>query len=179
LATRVSKNLLDWGYPMGIQGNQAFSHVLTAEAGAIEHSETPIGFSFSSGNSDPRAIDFQKTDVIPISCELTSIAQPEQTVYLHMDFAAGRPLGADKLADHIGTVCFNLLNELDWPAKPTAPSSSIAPRWIPEVRIETVTAPEKATAPGKTITSDSEDRKQIIIHNEGSPLILKFGHERR
>jgi hypothetical protein len=32
---------------------------------------TPIGFSFSSGSPDPRAGDFQKMDVIAITCQLT------------------------------------------------------------------------------------------------------------
>lgn len=175
---RITKNLAVWGYPIGDKNNPVFSHSLTAEIGLIEHSETPAGFSFSAGNSDPRAIDFQKTDVIPFSCELRSIAQPVQTTYLHMDFAAGTSISEDKLADHISTVCFNLLSELNWPDKAkNQSSSSLKPSWIPEVRIETVTGPIEE---GKTGVSgkDSEDRKQIIIHNQGSPVIFKFGHDR-
>jgi hypothetical protein len=188
---RITRNLADWGYPIGVKGNPVFSHTLTAEVGLIEHSETPAGFSFSSGNSDPRAIDFQKSNVLPISCELTSIAQPEQTIYLNMDFAAensfakqtGHSISEDKLIDHISTVCFNLLSELNWPDKmQNQPSSSFKPSWMPEVRIETVTSPieeEKANVPGKTVTNTSEGRKQIITHNQGTPMILNFGHERR
>lgn len=116
MVAQVSGNLADWGYPIGIKGSQPFSHTLTPEAGLIELSETPPGFSFSFGNSDPRAIDFQKANVLPISCELTSIAHPEQSTYLHMDFAAGNlfdkqtgiSISPDKLVDHISTVCFNL-----------------------------------------------------------------------
>jgi hypothetical protein len=190
MVTLVSGNLADWGYPVGIKGQQAFSHTLSAKVGEIKFSETPDGFSFSFGNSDPRAIDFQKANVLPISCELVSIAQPDQTIYLNMDFAAGDlfdqhsgySISPDKLADHISTVCFNLLSELDWPEKSqNQPSSSFKPSWIPEVRIETVTSPAdagKANIPGKTVTSNSEGRKQIVIQNQGSPVIFSFGHER-
>ncbi|MGZ5059358.1 MAG: hypothetical protein ACXWE3_12935 [Methylobacter sp.] len=180
LANRIGQNLAGWGYPVGAKDNQAFSHTLTAEVGLIEHSETPPGFSFSSGNSDPRALDFQKTDVLPIGCELSSIADPKQTTYLYIDFAAANSASEAQLLDHISTVCFNLLSELKWPDKSqNQPSSSFKPSWIPEVRIETVTSPDeagKADAPGKE--KEAEGRKQIIIHNQGSPVILKFGHER-
>ena len=184
MVARITRNLADWGYPIGV-GNQTFSHTLTAGIGLIELGETPAGFSFSAGNSDPRAIDFQKTSILPISCELTSIAHPDQTTYLHMDFAANHSISEDKLVDHISTVCFNLLKGLDWPDKTqNQPASRFKPGWIPEVRIETVTSPiekEKVDIPGKikTVTSTGEDRKQIIIYNKGSPVILKFGHERR
>ena len=190
MVARVSGNLADWGYPIGSIGNEAFSHTLTAEIGLVELSATPPGFSFSIGNSDPRAIDFQKADVLPISCELASIAHPGQTTHLHMDFAVGNSItqqtglsiSPDKLIDHISTVCFNLLSELDWPDKtPNQPSSSLKPSWMPEVRIETVTSPSeagKAVVPGKTVTSNNEGRKQIVIQNQGSPVIFSFGHER-
>jgi len=178
LADRIGKNLAGWGYPVGAKDDQAFSHTLTAEVGLIEHSETPPGFSFSSGNSDPRALDFQKANVLPIGCDLASIAQPKQTAYLYIDFAAANSAGEAQLIDHISTVCFNLLSELKWPEKSqNQPSSSLKPSWIPEVRIETVTSPDeagKADAPAQ----ESEGRQQIIIHNQGSPVILKFGHER-
>jgi hypothetical protein len=180
IVARISHNLAGWGYPIGAKDNSVFSHTLTAEIGLLEHSETPAGFSFSSGNSDPRAIDFQKTDVLPISCELRSIAQPEQTNYLIMDFAAGSSPSEDKLIDHISTVCFNLLNELNWPDK-AQPAAGGQPGWIPEVRIETVPPPidaEKAGVPGVPGKTGA-GRKQIIIHNQGSPVIFNFGHERR
>ena len=108
-----------------------------------------------------------------------------------MDFAAGNlfdkqtvhSISADKLVDHISTVCFNLLSELDWPDKPqNQPASSLKPSWVPEVRIETVTSPVetgKAAVPGKTVTGNNEGRKQIVIQNQGSPVIFSFGHERK
>ena len=183
MVARVSKNLAEWGYPVSVKKNQDYSHILTAEIGSIELGETPPGFSFSSGNSDPRAIDFQKMNVLPIGCELASITHPEQTIYLHMDFAADHTLSEDKLVDHISTVCFNLLSELNWADKTqNQPASSFKPAWIPEVRVETVTSPieeQNADVPGKTVISTHEGRKQIVIQNQGSPLILKFGYDRR
>ncbi|MGR9012350.1 MAG: hypothetical protein ACU83U_01785 [Gammaproteobacteria bacterium] len=182
MKSRVSQNLIDWGYPIGAEDGQQFSHTLVSEIGLIERSNTPTGFSFSSGNSDPRAIDFQKSSVLPISCELASIALPEQNRYLHMSFIADNSIATDKLVDHISTVCFNLLSELKWPeTMQNQPSSSFKPNWIPEVRIETVTEPladGKTNIPGQAVIESSEGRKQIIIHNQGSPLILKFGHDR-
>lgn len=183
IVARVSKNLAEWGYPIGIKDNRAVSHILTAEIGLIELGETPTGFSFSIGNADPRAIDFQKMDVLPIGCELTSIEHPEQTTYLHMDFAAGHAISADKLVDNISTVCFNLLDELNWADKTQdQPVSSLKPSWVPAVRIETVSNPGEegeANVPGKPVTSTHEGRKQIVIQNQGSPVIFSFGHERR
>ena len=188
-ATQVAKNLVGWGYPMAINEPNNASHTLTATIGSVKHSQTPTGFSFSSGNSDPRAMEFQKMQVLPISCEITSIAQPEQHVYLQMDFGAEgvfskrANISADTLIDHVSTVCFNLLSELDWPKQ--AALQSLADdkvRWMPEVRIENVTEsvntePEQLL--GKKVTRASDGRKQIIIHNLGSPVILQFGHERR
>lgn len=195
LSEKVSKNLADWKYPIGAASGQAISHSLIAQVGAIEHANTPTGFSFSAGNSDPRAMDFQKTDVLPIDCKLTSIAHPEQTSDLSMGFTASktdrRAFAVEKLADHISTVCFNLLREVKWPESgEKQESSTINPSWMPEIRIENKTVPAvtpkanegavKTNAEESPKTEDeSEQRKEIIIHNQGSPVILHFGHERR
>ena len=200
IGQQVVNNLAEWGYPIGAKDNQPFSHVLKATVGKIEHANTPTGFSFSAGNSDPRAIDFQKADVLPIRCELSTIDHPEQSGELNMDLMASEAdklaLVSGKLADHISTVCFNLLRELKWPEPhKTNGQNSVAPSWMPEIRIETKEAP---TNPGtKSAPSDPADkaeveveesaneepanknaRKQIVIHNQGSPVIFQFGHER-
>jgi hypothetical protein len=202
VAQQVSQNLLGWHYPMGAEENKTYSHTLTATVAAVEHGSTPTGFSFSSGNSDPRAMDFQKTDVLPIVCRLTSIDHPEQTGELKMGFSADqvsrRFLHPDKLADHISTVCFNLLSQLNWPLPVTAESTEktiASPSWMPEIRIETkqpeasVADEHKAVTIGKTNdeavnkqtppSTDSVGRKQIIIYNQGSPVTLELGHHRR
>lgn len=186
---QVLKNLAEWRYPVGTEAGKTFSHTLTATVSKVERGNTPTGFSFSAGNADPRALDYQKMDVLPISCTLTSNANPEQMSELSMGFTASdtdrRALAKAKLTDHISTVCFNLLREAKWPltkaaVAPTKTQSS----WMPEVQIETKETPapsaktaEKATPEGSAV--ESEPRKEIIIHNQGSPVILNFGHERR
>lgn len=210
---QVSKNLTEWHYPVGEKTGETFSHTLTAKVGSITHTSTPTGFSFSSGDSDPRSIDFQKSDVLPVSCELTNIDQPEQHNDLSMGFTATakdrRAFAKEKLADHISTVCFNLLRELKWPlpTTPIANEQTTQPTWIPEVRIETRTVPAQKAVPKETSKKDAssppalespeaietdaektedavkteldEPRREMIIHNQGSPVILHFGHERR
>ncbi len=196
----VSKNLADWDYPMGAREGESVSHVLKATVGSVEYGDTPTGFSFSSGDSDPRALGFQKTFVLPIICQLSSITHPEQSGELKLGFSTDEAsktfLRVDKLADHISTVCFNLLTELKWPIKPkqsTDTTTIKSPSWMPEIRIETKEAPvvepvEKVTPnkpndnngiETKTVAPTTEHRKQIIIYNQGSPVILELGHERK
>jgi hypothetical protein len=196
IGQQVVKNLAEWGYPLGAKDNQPFSHTLKATVGKIEHGDTPTGFSFSSGNSDPRALDFQKADVLPISCQLAAITHPEQSGELNMELMASekdkQALVSNKQADHISTVCFNLLRELKWsePLK-TDGLESIKPSWMPEIRIETKEIPVNPA--NKVMPDNAKDtleveeketattdvKKQIIIHNQGSPVIFQFGHERR
>lgn len=199
MTEHVKKNLVAWGYPIETADGKDYTHTLKARVDPVEHqASTPTGFSFSTGNSDPRAIDFQKTDVLPVSCELTSIAHPEQSAPLSMSFTANSipwinkqsryVLSSEKLVDHISTVCFNLLNDLKWPNKTqNLVIPAITPSWIPEIRIETVEEPEKlkeikpvGDAPETSETIETkEGRKQIIIHNQGTPVIIKFGYERK
>jgi hypothetical protein len=200
ITQKVSKNLSSWHYPVGRQEGNPFSHTLKATVGVVKQGDTPTGFSFSSGNSDPRAIDFQKTDVLPIDCRLTAIDHPEQSAELKMGFSADQTsklfLSTDKLADHISTVCFNLLSELKWPlpiTKTATEKTVISPSWMPEIRIESKdqsSIPPDKTAPVKKADdqgidvqtrspNDNEHGKQIIIYNQGSPVTLELGHHRR
>jgi hypothetical protein len=213
MAARIGLNLGGWGYPVSA-GEGDYSHILEARVGQIEHKSTPTGFSFSVGNSDPRAAEFQQADVLPIDCVLYPAGRPKATARMYMDFMAGyeaAPL--DVLVNHVGTVCFNLLSELKIPRIQAAPAgitgSTSLPSWMPEVRIEVVEKPapgepvapaansspvpksdEKSTPskvqsnaePESSIQTESrtgEGRKQIIIHNQGAPVILEFGYERK
>ena len=63
LSQRVSDNLAQWHFPMRTSGNA--SHQLSATLGTVQTDTTPVGFSFSSGDSDPRGGGFQKAQVIP------------------------------------------------------------------------------------------------------------------
>lgn len=201
MSDRIINNLAGWNFPMHRGSEKAISHTLVATVGQVTYQSTPTGFSFSAGNSDPRAPEFQKADVITVGCRLASLKNPQQAVELSMDFAADpitkalkkhkdKAKAADLLVDHISTVCFNLLDDLELEeiSEPSGKPLS-KPGWMPEIRIETQEQPaaeNKPDAPGKTSESvpgktseaGGEKRKKIIIHNQGTPVILKLGHER-
>ena len=203
---QVGKNLTDWDYPISGINNKPASHLLTAVVGKVEYGSTPEGFSFSVGNSDPRALDFQKANVLPITCKLNPIKQPQQSAELNMGFSDSEVTRSipniKELTDHISTVCFNLLQEVNWPVeKSEGKQQSKASSWMPEIRIETeneaplatsptspssepaspVAPPSEPGASPKPITKEitKEGRKVYIIHNQGNPIIFKFGHERK
>ncbi|MGZ8191494.1 MAG: hypothetical protein ACXWTS_09745 [Methylococcaceae bacterium] len=191
---RVANNLAQWHFPVSVSPKKNYSHTLEAYIGLIKNDKTPVGFSFSIGNSDPRATDFQKADVIPVSCRLTANDNLKQSVELEMSFSAKQLLKGskphadqakivDKLVEDLSTVCFDLLDDLKWtkPEQHSVPGL-IQPNWMPQVKIETVPEPVPPATPDKTAVhseiNNSEERKQIIIHNQGTPLILKFGPDR-
>jgi hypothetical protein len=229
LAERVAANLRTWGYDVVAEGEaNDYSHIMEARVGKIAHKSTPTGFSFDFGNSDPRALEFQKADVLPVDCVLRSAKHPGERASMYMDFVAAGilkdpsrvrtdPAVADIYVNHMGTVCFNLLDDLKLPRRKPAETAQGSPAWIPEVRIEVrekpvagpspaavpsshrappaparvpasapapsepaATEPETAEAPTvQTETRTGEGRKQIIIHNQGAPVILEFGYERK
>lgn len=221
IGEQIGKNLSGWRYPIASANTASVTHRMTAEIGRVEHGSTPTGFSFSIGNSDPRALDFQKADVLTITCKLESIQQAAQSAELNMGFADSAVTGmhpdAKELSDHVSTVCFNLLSEVNWPIeKAAAVSTSNSPSWMPEIRIETEeessvtgnttnstsTKTESKTNPtsssdiqtgsGQSHTENNENepkavtkeitkegRKVYIIHNQGNPILFKFGHDRR
>jgi hypothetical protein len=195
MAEQVGRNLNAWGYAVTSDAEPGYSHVMEARVGAVEKKSTPTGFSFGIGNSDPRAVDFQKAEVLPVTCELRSATRPKETASLYMGFVAGEKFRDPALlVNHIGTVCFNLLDDLKVPRrKKTAVENSVSPSsWVPEVRIEVREKPAagptevpaspvqpEASPPVQTETRDGEGRKQVIIHNQGAPVILEFGYERK
>ncbi len=161
MAERISKNLSSLGYPVepdrDKDGETGATHRMEARVGRIENRSTPTGFSFTIGDSDPRALNFQKADVLPVTCTLKSIARSSETADLSMDFVAdekiknsGRaktdPALLEIYENHIGTVCFNLLDKLKVPRKKTDPSAGTTP-WMPEIRIEVM---EKPASPSPT-----------------------------
>lgn len=188
LEERVRKNLSEWRYPL--EQGEPYSHRLQAAVGKIEHQATPVGFSFSSGNSDPRSGDFQKADVLPISCKLSKfgssepLAERADTFSIHaLSLDAGESRLLENLADRISTACFNLLREQKFPVAGNGiDTTAVKPAWVPEVRMEEIQTPaighEKNSADG-TAEASGDGGKQIIIHNQGTPLIIKFGHERQ
>ncbi len=202
LEQRVSSHLAEWHYPMTIAHTEISSHQLTATMGAIQLDVPPVGFSFSSGNSDPRSLNFQKARVLPITCELSSNTTPRQQAVLKTtvsaeDYLSNEYSASDKLtkiSNEISTVCFNLLSELKLPTPSAANETPLSkPRWLPNVSIEVKPIPALTSQPSHQVDTSAvnveqkppvvveqdEERKQMIIHNQGSPLILELGHQRR
>jgi hypothetical protein len=189
IVEQVSKNLAEWQYPVKLIDSH-YSHKLEARLDKIVHQETPVGFSFSSGNADPRATDFQKTDVLPISCRLSKIGSADSPVEHKMTFSAHALFNdssqtkiTEKLVDQISTTCFNLLNDLKIPTLDKKPdTTSFKPTWMPAVQVVVEQVPGTVNAK-KLDANNSETNnvsdKQLIINNQGSPLTLHLGHERR
>jgi hypothetical protein len=196
IAAQVSANLSSWGYSVSeISGSQT-THRLEGSVGEIKKSSTPTGFSFSSGNSDPRALDFQKAKIVPVSCSLIAIGSGELLDTYTMEFSAASgwsgtelSMTSDKLIDWVSTTCLNQLKELNInEINVTTPGEqskqTVKPGWAPDVLIEVETVKEveqplpKTAEPVKNIRVEKEPRKQMTIHNQGTPLILKFGRDR-
>lgn len=188
IAARVRANLAEWEYPFPDSG--PYSHRLQAQVGEIVHGDTPVGFSFSSGNSDPRSMDFQKADVLPVECRLSRsdndavIAEAKSTFSAHsLSAEHGQAHVTEKLVDQISTACLNLLEDLPRPqSEVRANTSSFKPKWMPDVRVEVKEVPvvPAGDAAATAIKPNNvEVKKEIVIHNQGTPVIFTFGHERK
>ena len=189
LAERVNKNLAEWQFPVRL-ADKHFSHTLEARLDKIVHQETPVGFSFSSGNADPRAADFQKADVLPITCSFTQIGSKNKAIVHKMTFSTGAFFSDasqakvfEKLVDQISTTCFNLLDDLKLPnADKKTDTSTFKPAWMPAVQVVVKQVPSPANSE-KPDAANSETNsvvdKELIINNQGSPLTIHLGHERR
>ncbi|CAD6878509.1 hypothetical protein [Methylomonas albis] len=187
IAERVRANLTEWEFPLAAKG--PYSHRLQAKLGKIAHRETPVGFSFSSGNSDPRASDFQKADVLPITCTLRDagnqavLVERESTFSAHAldkDVLPARIV--DKLVDQIGTACLDVLEYAPLPKQAGRVKTELfKPKWMPDVRVEVreVKGAVDANGVAQPAAVGDEPKKEIIIHNQGTPVIFQFGHERK
>lgn len=189
IAERVRANLAEWEFALPAQG--PYSHVLQARLGKVARGETPVGFSFSAGNSDPRAGEFQKAEVLPVTCTLRDAAnqavliERESTFSAHaLDKDALPARIVDKLVDQIGTACLDVLDHA--PLAKTERKlgfEQFRPKWMPDVRVEVkevpvspATGPDSAAQPAAI---GDEPKKEVIIHNQGNPVIFTFGHERK
>lgn len=206
ITRQIASNLGAWGYDIDTDNTQNFSHTMTVTIGEIKRDTTPQGLSFSAGNSDPRAMDFQKADILPVRCALSRKDQTEPSAELSMHASAddyeqlaGKTELIALLVDDMSTACFNLLEQLQVKTRMHEPADTATmPGWVPEIRIETETdnAPSKAVSsqsipspaqnlepPADSELSQTEQkkppRKRMIIHNQGSPVTFTFGHERK
>jgi hypothetical protein len=82
----------------------------------------------------------------------------------------------EKLIDKISTTCLNLLQQIKAPTlAKTKTNTPFTPTWMPDLRIEEIPK-EGASSPG---TPQTDQPKALMIHNQGTPVIFQFGHERR
>ncbi len=248
LTETISGNLKSLGYPIRpLPAKEPGSaYRLEGQIGKPEKQATPPGMTLSFGNPDPRALDFQKANVLPVTCVLRSPNRADNPVLLSGAFSLpadvdellgtpAKPVPLDFYVDRIGTVCLNLLAELKiprtesagpaaaWkpavsieirdkptaapapatpavpasparPATPAVPASSARPAApaVPASSAQPATEAEAASPPPppaespanspvqtETRVNPEDQRKQLIIHNLGTPVILEFGYERQ
>lgn len=192
ISSRVAANLAQAGYSIATHNTTDYSHDLVAKVGAIKNSSTPVGFSFTAGDSDPRASNFQKASVLPVTCTLSSRSQQHNQAEYSMDFASDMFLNdvqqpgeqsklADLLVDDISTTCFNLLSNLKLKTQLSKHKEKIPESgWVPAIIIENDSPVEKANDSLKVeiIQPQKSARKRIIINNQGTPVTLEMGHVR-
>lgn len=187
---QIAVNLRQWSFPIQVD-NPESSHRLLIKIGEIHRGSTPVGFSFNTGNSDPRALDFQKADVMPISCSLFSTQQPSLRYELTRHITAPEVSAYSSttltplLINQLSTVCFDLLDK--WPheklaAMSDAHASRPIPNWLPGIRM---TIQENALPKRQPLHSDETDnnsqdmQKTLMIHNNGDPVSITLGYERK
>lgn len=189
----VTSNLSEWGYQFIDQESNEYTHDLSIHIGSVRRGSTPVGFSFSSGNSDPRALEFQKATILPLTCSLMPKGQTLQRAELVMEVMAEEYKGSNivtvseqqtvsRITDDISTTCFNLLDSLKIKTVQNESgmgSNTIRPSWVPKIRIEIENIAETDN-PNNSLNKkiSSEPRKRMIIHNQGNPVIFKFGPDR-
>jgi len=121
----------------------AYGHLLAARVYSVRTGSTPAGFSMSFGDSDPRAQDFQRAEIVSISCALVNTQSSREEASFREDKPAK---GVEPLAGDIRAVCARLLAELGVTRKvaQNEPSGLIDP--APAVRVEIVPAEEETAA---------------------------------
>ena len=214
VAAQVKNNLTEWGYNISVDDTEYTDHELRVQIGEVRRDSTPAGFSFSIGNSDPRALDFQKTKILPMTCFLSPKNQPEKSAELTMEVLANEYLKNNNksdylsklLIDDLSTVCFNLLSHLKIKISIAKSSENKkTTNWTPKIRVENeddadtkveeiekkinIKPTNKNNTSDKNLITETpkkkqtrvkkEPRKRVIIDNQGSPVIFKFGHERK
>jgi len=189
IAEQVSKNLTEQKFPITLTDSNT-THTLKAKLDKIDYQKPPVGLSFSNGNADPRSADFQKTEVLPITCQLnkigsnTALIERKMTFSTQSFFSHSNPSQLlEKLADQISTTCFNLLDELKLPSPDKQANTTLSkPTWMPSVQVvvKSIPVPVNSASTLNIIrqSTDTED-KELIINNQGSPLTLHMGVDRR
>ncbi len=100
-----------------------FSHLLEVRTAAAQQKQSPVGFSLSIGDSDPRSPQFQKAVVTPIRCTLVQLNAFREQGNLIQDKQVPRSASSERWSDaqerayarNIFSVCHSLLAELEFP----------------------------------------------------------------
>jgi len=159
----------------------AYGHLLAATIYPLRTGSTPAGFSMSFGDSDPRAQDFQRAEIVPISCALVDTRSAREEASLREDKPApgrddrwvpreaGAAKGVEALAGDIRAVCNKLLAELGV-ARKVAKSERPGPADpVPAVRVEITPAEENTPetvatpAPAPDIDQDTSSKSENAL----------------
>ena len=151
----------------------AYGHLLAATVHPVRTGSTPAGFSMSFGDSDPRAQNFQRAELIPISCALVNTRSAREEASLREDKPApgrderwvpqeaGAAKGVETLAEDIRAVCNKLLAELGVAGKVAKSEPSGPAELVPAVQFEIAPAEENtpetvaSPAPAPDIDQDT------------------------
>lgn len=125
LSGQVQTGLEAMGYRFAGPGETGYR--LTAMLGLLGRQATPVGFSFNSGDSNPRGLNFQTALVLPVHCGLSRPGAGAAEAATDRNVAAGEDLldaAADKLnaalAEQIVATCLETLQQAKLPGTPAA-----------------------------------------------------------
>lgn len=125
-----------------------FSHLLEVSIEATRQQQSPVGFSLSIGDSDPRSLEFQKAMVTPIHCTLVPLNAFQEQGSLIQDKQVPRSTSSERWSEakerayarNILSVCHSLLAEREIPRNLTHSEESEAGLGV---RIETTYVDEE------------------------------------
>lgn len=151
-----------------------YAYLLHVTVNPIRNKKTPIGLSLSLGNSDPRAREFQKADVMPVHCALLNLDDFREEGSLIQDKSAPTQVGESPLdkegyaqiySDKIYSVCQALLAKLGTPRKSTDYAYSGS-----RIRVETsyISDEPQQTPVPRDIRSGESGAKVTATSNESA-----------
>lgn len=187
--TQARQLLQNSGYPVVESVNDDNGWALHAGVGTPREDTPPPGFTLEIGDPDPRGTQYQKTEIVPVSCTLVN----QDTSHMVASYSGKRQAPgaretattrAARYAHYIRSTCARLLNELDIQRTTVAEASDT---FMPGIRIEALDpvteqalSSDKASTPVSTETVDTNTgRRKIQVFNQGDTLIIELGHQRR
>ncbi|MGH8512406.1 MAG: hypothetical protein ACREV8_00350 [Gammaproteobacteria bacterium] len=159
----------------------AYGHLLAATVHPLRMGSTPAGFSMSFGDSDPRAQEFQRAEIVPISCALVNTRSAREEASLREDKPApgrddrwerqesGAAKGVEPLAGDIRAVCDKLLAELGVARKVAKSEPSGPADVVPAVRVEIAPAEENTRETVATPAPAPDIGQDTSVKSENAP----------